>query len=574
MKLADYFKIVMRFSPKRTLLVVASILSAGALEGVSFALFLPLIQVMTQGASSVKLPLVGIEISVPVLLGVILALFTFKAVLIFFQKYFTASLTLDFERSIKQDIYSSVFESDWRFYMREKTGTLANAMSQHARIASDAFKILLLAAAEAVNVLIYCLVGIWISVPAFLLSAAVGAGLYFPLKKFINRSREIGAQTVAVKNESMTHVIEDFSAIKAIKGNRLEEFRTQHVFDQLGAIKKLEFRGDKFGALMDSLPDLMMAVVASAILFVSFRWLKVPGANLLVLVMALYRLNRRLLLFQGYKQRLFLYLPYYDSCREIIRKAREKKEVSGSHRFEALQKGIELSNINFSYGDRPVLQSFSMTIQKNALTAIVGRSGSGKTTAVDLVTGLLKPDHGCVLIDGRNLAEYDIASWRKRIAYVSQEVLLVNGSIEDNIRMDQKDASPEALIEAARQAHADEFIRLQPDGYKTLVGDRGLRLSGGQRQRIALARALLRRPELLILDEATSALDSESEKMVQNAIEFLRGKLTILVIAHRFSTIGRADMVYVLENGKSVESGHAAELKEKSEAFQQLYDLR
>ena len=555
MKLKDYLQIALRHPPGKLVLLLVCMLLAGALEGVSVSLFLPLVKIMTRGESSVTLPYTGLQLTFAALLVSILALFALKAAFVYWQKWWVARLVLDFERSLKQDIYSAVFESDWKFFLQEKTGTFASAMSQNARIAADVFKVLTLLATEAVYIVVYCVIGLSISFPAFLLSIAAGMVPLWFLRGYIGRSREIGAQAVAMKNETMGRVIEDFSGAKSIKGNRLEKFREKQVFEMLSDVMRTELRGEKFAAKVDSFPDLLMAVVVCLVLFVSRSVLRVPGENLLVLVMVLYRMSRRLILFQGYKQRFWLYLPYYDLCRDVVSKARERKETSGSRCFEGLERGVELSGVDFSYDSHPVLKSLSMTIRKNALTAIVGRSGSGKTTIVDLVTGLLRPDAGRVLVDGVDLSEYDVFSWRKKIAYVPQECLLVNGTIEENIRMDDGAATFTAVEEAARQAHADEFIRRQPDGYGTRVGDRGLRLSGGQRQRIALARALLRKPELLILDEATSALDSESENKVQQAIETLRGKLTILVIAHRFSTIERSDIVYTLENGSSSESG-------------------
>jgi ATP-binding cassette subfamily B protein len=221
--------------------------------------------------------------------------------------------------------------------------------------------------------------------------------------------------------------------------------------------------------------------------------------------------------------------------------------------------------VHFTYpGRTQTLVDISLFIGKGQMTALVGESGSGKSTITDLLLGLQIPDKGTVLIDGAPLDEWQQNSFRERVGYVPQDPQLFHSSIRDNLLWSYKDASVGDLWAALQLANAEAFVKELPQGIDTVVGDRGIRLSGGQRQRIALARALLRKPELLILDEATSALDSESEMLIQHAIEQVALYTTIVVVAHRLSTIAKADQVYVLRQGRVVEEGSFSVLSLKS----------
>jgi ABC-type multidrug transport system fused ATPase/permease subunit len=238
---------------------------------------------------------------------------------------------------------------------------------------------------------------------------------------------------------------------------------------------------------------------------------------------------------------------------------------------------IEFKDVKFSYPQRndiEVLKSVSFTIQPNQTFAIVGASGSGKTTITNLLLGFYKSDVGQVLVDGVSVTDYDLNHLRENMAIVPQEVMLFSGTIQENIRFGQTDATDEQVVLAAQQANAWEFIESFPDGMQTEVGDRGIQLSGGQKQRVAIARALLKNPSILILDEATSALDSESEKLVQDALQNLMKNRTSLVIAHRLATIRKVDKILVMQNGAIVETGTHQELMQLKGNYANLVSLQ
>ena len=259
------------------------------------------------------------------------------------------------------------------------------------------------------------------------------------------------------------------------------------------------------------------------------------------------------------------FLPSYEQLVLLRKSAAALEEVLGDRPFLRIEKGIEFRELSFTYPSRTqTLVDVSLFIRKGQMTALVGESGSGKSTVTDLILGLQIPEKGEVLLDGVPLSEWQQNSFRERVGYVPQDPQLFHCSIRDNLLWSFDGASESDLWAALKLANAAAFVQDLPQGIDTIVGDRGIRLSGGQRQRIALARALLRKPELLILDEATSALDSESERLIQQSIEQIAHDTTILVVAHRLSTVEKANQVYVLRQGQVVEEGSFSILSVKS----------
>jgi subfamily B ATP-binding cassette protein MsbA len=258
-----------------------------------------------------------------------------------------------------------------------------------------------------------------------------------------------------------------------------------------------------------------------------------------------------------------------ESC-----EAMENLNLTGNI-FEFIQEGIILKRVSFKYknGEIPAVDNVSLNIPRNKMIAIVGSSGAGKSTIMDLLCGLYVPDSGKIIIDGTDLREFNTVSWRKKIGIVTQDLMVFNASLRDNLTFFNQGASEEEAKWALSVAHLDDVIANLSDGMDTILGENGHRLSGGQKQRIALARALARRPDILLLDEATSALDNESERYVQKAIENIAHKTTIVVIAHRLSTVRRADVIYVMEKGRVVESGTYDQLLEKGGRFNELHNL-
>jgi len=250
-----------------------------------------------------------------------------------------------------------------------------------------------------------------------------------------------------------------------------------------------------------------------------------------------------------------------DNIKNLLRTDDKVYFKNGNIQFPGFQRSIDLVSVDFAYNvNQQILKNVTLTIERGKMTALIGASGAGKTTLADLIPRFHDATDGDVYIDEVDIKQLEINSLRRKIAVVSQDTFIFNASVWDNIAYGTPEATEWEIKEAARLANALEFILQMPEGFDTTMGDRGVRLSGGQRQRIAIARALLRNPEILILDEATSALDSISEQLIQDSLEKLSAGRTVIAIAHRLSTIAKADKVVVLEQGRIVEQGKYQEL--------------
>jgi subfamily B ATP-binding cassette protein MsbA len=262
-----------------------------------------------------------------------------------------------------------------------------------------------------------------------------------------------------------------------------------------------------------------------------------------------------------------------DRTREVLGEQQEDSDPARSIQLGPVVGDVRFVDVDFSYvADKQVLHDVSFEARPGSVTALVGSSGSGKSTIISLICGFHTAQGGAILVDGHDLAAVRLSSYRKQLGVVLQETFLFDGTIRENVKFSRQDATEEQLMEACRIARVDEFAERFPEGYDTIVGERGVKLSGGQRQRLSIARALLADPRILILDEATSSLDSESEAMIQAGLNVLMQGRTTFVIAHRLSTIRKADQILVVEQGVIVERGTHEELYALQGRYRELYD--
>jgi len=374
-----------------------------------------------------------------------------------------------------------------------------------------------------------------------------------------------------------SRITEDFQGLRLLHSSGQLDLADQRVRAGMGELERqLRGQGRRMAVIApfsSFLPILAIALLAALSLLLLGGSSAGILPSLVTFLFTLQKLNGRITILAGNLNQLAENRGRIYRLNEILSPAGKQFRRQGGKPFRSLEQAICLEHIGLRYAPDlpPALTDISFILPKGKMLALVGPSGSGKSSIADILAGLYEPTDGCILIDGTSLDQLELGSWQQRLGVVSQDTFLFNASIADNISFGTLNTSKAQIQAACKAAQADGFIESLPEAYDTLVGERGYRLSGGQRQRLSLARAILRDPELLILDEATSALDSQSEQLVQEAIERFERSHTVLVIAHRLSTIVRADQILVLEAGRIVEQGNHANLLDQNGLYNQLW---
>ena len=414
--------------------------------------------------------------------------------------------------------------------------------------------------------------------PWLLFAAAFMAGvLTLVQRELLPRIRKRGFKGTAISLAISTRIVEDIQGLRLLHSTGQLDQADQNMQDRMGELEANQISQGKLASVVAPItifmPILMIGLIAGMSLFVFGSRSSGVLPSLATFVVALQRLNGSFGAISTTFTQFNANAANLKRLDEILNPlGKEFRRRDGSP-FSPLQHSIILDDLSLRYAPNmpEALRSISLEIPVGQTVALVGASGAGKSSIADLLVGLYQPSSGHILIDGRDMQTIDLSSWQKRLGVVSQDTFLFNASLAFNIAFGTPGTTREQVEIAAMKAQAHDFISGLPKGYDTLVGERGYRLSGGQRQRISLARAILRNPDLLILDEATSALDSNSERLVQQAIEQFERQHTVLVIAHRLSTIVNADLICVMEAGQIVERGCHHELLAKGRWYAELW---
>jgi ATP-binding cassette subfamily C protein len=426
-----------------------------------------------------------------------------------------------------------------------------------------------------IGLLIYLVVAFNISPTITFVTLGLGICVFVLSRPVLERIREAGMRRV-VLNQDMNHnVSEVVGGMKMVKSSGIEPQlirRSDALFEISRAVSVRISMLQQ--AIVLSIPPLGVLYIA-LIFGIAFRTQFVTLAALPAIMYLIYKIFVYVQQTQDGIQSVTELLPHLQSVLKYQESALEVGEKwSGTGKF-SLESALEFDNVSFQYEDgAQALRAVTFKIPKGAMAGLIGPSGAGKTTTVDVILRLFSPQTGVLKIDGVDARDISLAEWRAHIGYVSQDVFLLNDTIRNNIALFNDEITDEHIREAVRLAHFEDVLKNSSHGLDTIIGDRGVNLSAGQRQRLVIARALARRPSILVLDEATSALDNESEEHIKQAIHSLKGKMTIIAIAHRLSTVMDADMLVVLEDGKVTESGPPAQLlKDKDSYFYKVNSI-
>jgi ATP-binding cassette subfamily C protein len=496
------------------------------------------------------LNIAGLSPSLPAMLGLIVVGITAKSIILMIAMkqagYAVAHVTSD----LRLNLIKALLAARWSYFVSQPSGHFANAISSEAMRASSAFHHSLLLISAFIQVTVYGIVALWVSWKITLLSLLAVAMLIFVLKNFVKMSRGAGTRQTELMKTLIVRLTEMLQGIKPIKAMAREDHIQILLEVETQDINKAQQRHVFASESMKAFQEPLLAIMIAVGIYAVTTFGKQSFPTLLVMVFLFHHLINRVYFAQACYQDLVMNESALWSLLRAIEDTRSEREIDTGHTKPlGLENEIMLNSVKFSYGKKAVLKNVTMNIPAGYIVAIIGNSGSGKTTIADLIIGLFRPQSGSITVDGNSLDELSLLSWRQLIGYVPQEMFLFHDNIYNNIASGDETITRADVEDALKLAGAWDFVSSLPSGMDSVVGERGSKLSGGQRQRLALARALARKPKLLILDEATTALDPETEKAICQTLSGLSGKVTILAISHQPAIMEVADKVYSLKNG-------------------------
>jgi ATP-binding cassette subfamily C protein len=560
----------------QTALMLMALLLSGVVEGVGLSALLPLLNVALGSSATDSLGIAApqqkndfeqtvldvlqyfnIAPTLENLLWIIVIGVAVKSLLLLVAQRQVGYTAAQVGTDLRLQLLRAVLRSKWEYFLHQPVGKLTNSLATEAQRSSTSFVHGATALTYLVQAIIYAAVALALSWQATAVGVAAGAVVIGASHFLVRITRKAGKKQTNLLTSLMSSLTDTLQSVKPLKAMAREHLADNVLAGETTRLNLALRRQVLSRAMLDSLQELLFASLIALGIYLALKVLDMELPMVMVLVITLGRAFTFLGKVQKQYQKLAQGESAYWAMRDSIAQAVSAQEELDGGKPPHFDHDIAFESVDFSYDNHAVFKSLSLHLQSGTLTTLVGPSGAGKTTIIDLTTGLLRPESGSITLDGQNLADLDIKAWRTMIGYVPQETILLHDSIAHNVSLGDTSLSATDVEAALRSAGAWDFVMRMPEGTATLVGERGGKLSGGQRQRIVIARALVNRPRLLILDEATSALDPESEEAIRQTMEGLKGQLTILAISHNRAMVDAADRVYQLGDGSArlIESG-------------------
>jgi ATP-binding cassette subfamily C protein len=560
----------LRTYPSQSAITLGALLFAGLIEGFGLSLIVPVLTIAVSGngvtgaaevsgATSTLEQIVrevfgslGLTPSIGVLLIFFVAAMIVKAFIMLVANKRVGYTVAQVATDLRLDLIRALFETRWEYFISQPAGALTNSIATEADRASKAYLNGIRISAAFLHAIVYTAIAFLVSWKATLVALTAGIFILVLFRRYVQKSKRAGNRQTKLLQSLLAYLTDSLMMIKPLKTMAREHLADAVLQKKIEGLKKVikkqVFAATALGSFQE---PVTVAFLAAGLYGVLVIW-KLPIAGILVMMYMLQKVMKRLQKVQTLYQEMVVGESAYWSLLAKVKEAKQTKEILTGNQQISLNHSICLDHVSFGYGERWILRNADLEFPVGSFTAIVGPSGIGKTTVVDLVTGLLRPQKGKIRIDDVAMTDIDMRHWRRMIGYVPQDTLLVHDSVFLNITLGDKELTADDAENALRAAGAWEFVQALPDGLNTKVGEHGHKLSGGQRQRIAIARALVHQPKLLILDEATTALDPENEAAICETLGTLRGELTILAISHQPAILDVVDRAYRLENEKAL----------------------
>ncbi len=566
-------------APDRALVLMFLFLSMclALTEGVGVAMIIPIVGVEAGGGAIAEVPVIG-RLAAPffglptqerllLAAAVLAAILLVRGAVQFLTQFLSALLPLRLQRRLATDSYQRLLEARYAFVSRGDQGQTIAQLREFPVMVTGWVRALVDAVIALLLVAAYLALMMLISWPLTLGALAMMGAIFLLLKRVNERWLLPAGHALGDAYARLNTLLQEsvlgmrLIRLQCAEPQMLRRF-TDTADDLYATNKRLALVQELQSPLSNTLAGLVVCGLLAGGSVLASGQAGGMLAMIAVFIASLYRMLSPAVKVVNSHGTMTMNMAGFEQLDRFQREAAAARENAGGRTFEGLRHGVTFERVAFRYdaAAQPAIADVSFTVAKGRTVAIVGPSGAGKTTLLALVARLYAPSSGRILIDGIDLNELDVRRWRRRLAVVSQGTVLFNDTVAANLAFGLEGVDRAAIEAAARQASADEFIRTLPDGYDTRLGDGGARLSGGQQQRLALARAFLIKPDVLLLDEATSQLDSFTEFAVQKAIADLHDQAAIIVVAHRLSTVQRADEIIVMDNGCIVERGRHAEL--------------
>jgi ATP-binding cassette subfamily B protein len=510
----------------------------------------------------------------------VIAIAIFGAVSSYCEKYLTTNVGQWVMHDLRRVLYSHIQRLSLSFHDRKRTGDLISRVTTDIDAVQSMISQVLLG--MLVNVLTLfgmMVVMLYLNWAFTVIALVVAPALFFVVYHYTHRIKNASRALRRQEGEVVSVLEEVLSSIRVVKAFAREDYEQKRFERESRESVEKALRARNFKAKLPPLVEVIVAAGTCLVLWYGAR-LVLSGAltagELLVFLLYLGKMYKPMRELSKMTDTISKASVGWERIREVLENETQVRDLRGAKRAPTFKGRIEFNNVSFSYdgGETPVLSDLNLKIEPGQLAALVGPTGAGKTTIVSLLPRFYELTSGEIKIDGTDIRRYKQKSLREQISFVLQETLLFRATVAQNIAYGKPQATREEIIRAARLANADEFIDRMPDGYDTMIGERGLTLSGGQRQRITIARAIIRNSPILILDEPSAGLDAESEKLVFDALGNLMEGKTSIVIAHRLATVRSANVIFVVDQGRVVEQGTHDELLETGGLYSRLYELQ
>lgn len=551
-------------------------LLASITEGLSLALLIPILGSVSgaspspYNATGISKQLESLHWDLPETLLTFVMLVIFQALISSASSISSTCTLLGGSDRLRSEFFSSVARARWDAVQDRRVSDLNLILNGEISRVQVAIGAMLSFLQSAIMLCIYFALALLVSWQMALFALVLGIAMFSMLYPIRKRAGVFGEELGKLYSEQQATLLEFLTGLRVAKIFDAEERYSAQYWRQIAAVRHRTLRFARLSNLGNFSQKVFSGIAVSLFIFISVEYLRISFPQLVVLLAILLRIAPRFGSLHQNAQELANNLAAYEKVERALFELNSAAEPILENNDLALvpTKAIQFRRTSFQYPNTAgvALNDISLEIPVGTICAIIGPSGSGKSTLADLVMGLLSPTAGAVLLDDVPVTDANRRAWRRQVAFVPQEPVLFNDSIAANLRIAEPDSSDEELWAALERANARKFVSRLPNKLETVVGERGARLSGGERQRLTLARALLRRPKVLILDEATSALDWETQQTIAADISQMRGKFTIIMIAHRPSMVSFADMIIALENGRVAEVGTYNDLAVRRES--------